>query len=877
MSFSHKIISLSLVMSQLTLLAPGYAGLLTADNTAEQIAAQSGKMLQNGNVRVQLRNDVTTSASAEMDEWLNQYGTARIELHTDDNFSLKESAFDFLYPLYQDPDHTLFTQMGIREHEDKTTANIGLGHRYLTSDWLLGYNVFYDASWNNHHQRWGMGVEAWRNYVRFSANGYKAISGWRDSQQHRDYEERPADGWDLRAEGWLPAFPQLGGKAAWERYYGNDVALMGFSSRQKNPYAATVGMSFTPVPLVTTGIDYKSGKGGTNEARVNLGLNWYPGVAWHKQLAPDAVSPLRQINTSRLALVERNNHMVLDYRQKETLTLRFPTRITGEAFSRYTFTPEITSRYPIALLELDDTQLRQAGGEVLAASRQAIILKLPAANRHIVLHGTAVDSRGHRSNMAATQIISSTPRHLLSLTADASTLPADGSQAARFTAHIENEQGDALADTSITFAADGGTLSAAGGKTDKAGNLQVQLTSTEPGVIHVTAIDGEQRITHQGVTFVSLAGENVLTLTADSTTLKADGQERAAVQVHLANDKGEPVAGEAVTFSTDGGILSSSGGITDGQGNVVTHLSSTRPGTFHVSARSGTREATHAGITFVAHYEGMLTTDKAEIFANGKEAATLTLALKERTGGAVAGEAIAWSASQGVLSASTGITDAKGEARVTLTGTVPASVIVTARAGDQSWTVPVALQANEPEFRLTVDKTSALGSHFDTVTYTLTAKQRDGAPVVGERVTWATDLGELSGAASTTDDRGIASITLSSYDPGVAHVQASLAGQTLAAPEVTFTEYLSLTLQYWGDTIPGVPLELYLVAMNSRREPLSGEAVSWSVDNGSLATQMSSTDGDGLAYNMLTMPKAGSVRVTAIVKGTPTEATIRFQ
>ncbi|MFO6427880.1 inverse autotransporter beta domain-containing protein [Escherichia coli] len=61
-----------------------------------------------------------------------------------------------------------------------------------------------------------------------------------------DYDERPADGWDIRAEGWLPAYPQLGGKLVYQQYYGNEVALFGESERQKNPHAITAGVTWTP-------------------------------------------------------------------------------------------------------------------------------------------------------------------------------------------------------------------------------------------------------------------------------------------------------------------------------------------------------------------------------------------------------------------------------------------------------------------------------------------------------------------------------------------------------------------------------------------------------------------------------------------------------
>lgn len=43
----------------------------------------------------------------------------------------------------------------------------------------------------------------------------------------KDYDERPANGYDVRAEAYLPGYPQLGGKLMYEHYQGKNVALDG--------------------------------------------------------------------------------------------------------------------------------------------------------------------------------------------------------------------------------------------------------------------------------------------------------------------------------------------------------------------------------------------------------------------------------------------------------------------------------------------------------------------------------------------------------------------------------------------------------------------------------------------------------------------------
>ncbi len=45
-----------------------------------------------------------------MTDWLSRFGTARITLGVDEDFSLKNSQFDFLHPWYETPDNLFFSQ-----------------------------------------------------------------------------------------------------------------------------------------------------------------------------------------------------------------------------------------------------------------------------------------------------------------------------------------------------------------------------------------------------------------------------------------------------------------------------------------------------------------------------------------------------------------------------------------------------------------------------------------------------------------------------------------------------------------------------------------------------------------------------------------------
>lgn len=215
----RKTIGYSMVAVQFfAQISPAFAGIFQADEqSVAQTAMEAGRVLQGSNSGDAARQLLTSQASGQaadaVTQWLNQFGTAKTQLSVDSDFSLKGSSLDVLLPLYNTPKNVLFTQLGMRDNDGRFTTNAGLGHRYFTDNgWMLGYNVFYDVDWRNTNRRYGIGVEAWRDYLKLSANGYKRLSDWRQSPTVTDYDERPADGWDIRAEGWLPAYPQLGGK-----------------------------------------------------------------------------------------------------------------------------------------------------------------------------------------------------------------------------------------------------------------------------------------------------------------------------------------------------------------------------------------------------------------------------------------------------------------------------------------------------------------------------------------------------------------------------------------------------------------------------------------------------------------------------------------
>ena len=149
-----------------------------------------------------------------------------------------------------------------------------MGFRYFYDTWMMGTNTFLDYDLSRDHARAGVGFEYGRYFIKLSGNGYIPLTGWKESADVKGYDERPARGWDIRAQSWLPAYPQLGGKFSFEQYYGKEVALFRKENRQLNPRAVNAGVNYTPVPLLILNAEKRQGQSGKNDARFGLALTW---------------------------------------------------------------------------------------------------------------------------------------------------------------------------------------------------------------------------------------------------------------------------------------------------------------------------------------------------------------------------------------------------------------------------------------------------------------------------------------------------------------------------------------------------------------------------------------------------------------------------
>ncbi|MEZ2693706.1 inverse autotransporter beta domain-containing protein, partial [Hafnia alvei] len=390
-----------------------------ANTELAQHAQQAGNFLKNNPsadsakdlARNQALSAANNQANQEVASWLNGKGKARIKLDADRDFSLKNSEVDMLYPLWENNTHQIFTQGSVHHTDSRNQSNLGLGYRYFEGTYMLGANTFLDHDWSRTHSRFGLGAEYQRDFLKVAANAYMRLSSWKNSPDFDNYEERPANGWDIRTEGYLPAYPSVGGKLVYEQYYGDRVGLFGKDNQQKNPVAVTAGVNYSPFPLMKFNVDHRMGKNNQNDTRFGIDLNYVLGTPLDQQLDESLLAASRSLAANRYDFVERNNNIVLEYRKKETISLRLASQISGYSGESKSLGVSVNSTNGVGHIEWTAPELFSQGGQIIQISEQQFNVIIPEyqygndANNSYIVIGVAYDKSGNASPKAESLVV----------------------------------------------------------------------------------------------------------------------------------------------------------------------------------------------------------------------------------------------------------------------------------------------------------------------------------------------------------------------------------------------------------------------------------------------------------------------------------------
>lgn len=399
---------------------------------------------------------------------------------------------------------------------------------------------------------------------------------------------------------------------------------------------------------------------------------------------------------------------------------------------------------------------------------------------------------------------------------------ADGNDSATMTATVRDAKGNLLNDVMVTF-----NVNSAEAKLSQTevnshdGIATATLTSLKNGDYRVTASVSSGSQANQQVNFIGDQSTAALTLSVPSGDITVTNTAPQHMTATLQDKNGNPLKDKEITFSVPNDVASkfsiSNGGkgMTDSNGVAIASLTGTLAGTHMIMARLANSNVSDAQpITFVADKDRavvVLQTSKAEIIGNGVDETTLTATVKDPSNHPVAGITVNFTMPQDVAANFTlenngiAITQANGEAHVTLKGKKAGTHTVTATLGNNntSDSQPVTFVADKASAQvvLQISKDEITGNGVDSATLTATVKDQFDNEVNNLPVTFSSASSglTLTPGVSNTNESGIAQATLAGVAFGEQTVTASLANNGASDNK---------TVHFIGDTAAAKIIEL---------------------------------------------------------------------
>ncbi|EFL6596904.1 inverse autotransporter adhesin-like protein YeeJ [Escherichia coli] len=878
-------------------------------STSQQIGSLLAEDMNSEQAANMARGWASSQASGAMTDWLSRFGTARITLGVDEDFSLKNSQFDFLHPRYETPDNLFFSQHTLHRTDERTQINNGLGWRHFTPTWMSGINFFFDHDLSRYHSRAGIGAEYWRDYLKLSSNGYLRLTNWRSAPElDNDYEARPANGWDVRAEGWLPAWPHLGGKLVYEQYYGDEVALFDKDDRQSNPHAITAGLNYTPFPLMTFSAEQRQGKQGENDTRFAVDFTWQPGSAMQKQLDPNEVAARRSLAGSRYDLVDRNNNIVLEYRKKELVRLTLTDPVTGKSGEVKSLVSSLQTKYALKGYNVEATALEAAGGKVVTTGKD-ILVTLPAyrftstpeTDNTWPIEVTAEDVKGNLSNREQSMVVVQAPtlsQKDSSVSLSTQTLNADSHSTATLTfiAHdaagnpvvglVLSTRHEGVQDITLSDWKDNGdgsytqilTTGAMSGTLTLMPQLNGVDAAKAPAVVNIISVSSSR--THSSIKIDKdryLSGNPIeVTVELRDENDKPVKEQKQQLNNAVSIDNVKPGVTTDWKETADGVYKATYTAYTKGSGLTAKLLMQNWNEDLHTagfiidanpqSAKIATLSASNNGVLANENAANTVSVNVADEGSNPINDHTVTFAVLSGSATSFNNQNTAKTDVNGL--ATFDLKSSKQEdntVEVTLENGVKQTLIVSF-VGDSS-TAQVDLQKSKNE---------VVADGNDSATMTATVRDAKGNLLNDVKVTFNVNsaAAKLSQTEVNSHD-GIATATLTSLKNGDYRVTASVSSGSQANQQVIFigdqsTAALTLSVPSGDITVTNTaPLHMTATLQDKNGNPLKDKEITFSVPN-DVASRFSisnsgkgMTDSNGTAIASLTGTLAGTHMITA--------------
>ncbi|HCN9793552.1 TPA: Ig-like domain-containing protein [Escherichia coli] len=860
-------------------------------STSQQIGSLLAEDMNSEQAANMARGWASSQASGAMTDWLSCFGTARITLGVDEDFSLKNSQFDFLHPWYETPDNLFFSQHTLHRTDERTQINNGLGWRHFTPTWMSGINFFFDHDLSRYHSRAGIGAEYWRDYLKLSSNGYLRLTNWRSAPELDNDSHSTATLTFIAHD--AAGNPVIGLVLSTRHEGVQDITLSDWKDNGDGSYTQILttgamsgtltlmpqlnGVDAAKAPAVVNIISVSSSR---THSSIKIDKDRYLSgnpIEVTVELRDENDRPVKeqkqQLNTA-VSIDNVKPGVTTDW--KETAD-----GVYKATYTAYTRGSGLTAKL---LMQNWNEDLHTAGFIIDANPQSAKIATLSASNNGVlanenaantvsvnvadegsnpindhtvtfaVLSGSATSFNNQNTaktdvNGLATFDLKSSKQEdntvevtlengvkqtlIVSFVGDSSTaqvdlqkskneVVADGNDSATMTATVRDAKGNLLNDVKVTF-----NVNSAAAKLSQTevnshdGIATATLTSLKNGDYRVTASVSSGSQANQQVNFIGDQSTAALTLSVPSGDITVTNTAPQQLTATLQDKNGNPLIDKEITFSVPNDVASqfsiSNGGkgMTDSNGVAIASLTGTLAGTHMIMARLANSNVSDAQpMTFVADKDRavvVLQTSKAEIIGNGVDETTLTATVKDPSNHPVAGITVNFTMPQDVAANFTlenngiAITQANGEAHVTLKGKKAGTHTVTATLGNNntSDSQPVTFVADKASAQvvLQISKDEITGNGVDSATLTATVKDQFDNEVNNLPVTFSSASSglTLTPGVSNTNESGIAQATLAGVAFGEKTVTASLANNGASDNK---------TVHFIGDTAAAKIIEL---------------------------------------------------------------------
>ncbi|CAM3271466.1 Putative invasin [Escherichia coli] len=469
----------------------------------------------------------------------------------------------------------------------------------------------------------------------------------------------------------------------------------------------------------------------------------------------------------------------------------------------------------------------------------------------------------------------------------------------QLTATLQDKNGNPLKDKEITFsvpndAASRFSISNSGkGMTDSNGTAIASLTGTLAGTHMITARLANSNVSDaQPMAFVADKDRAVVVLQTSKAEIIGNGVDETTLTATVKDPFDNVVKNLSVVFRTSPADtqLSLNARNTNENGIAEVTLKGTVLGVYTAEATlpNGNNDTKIVNIApDASNAQVTLNIPAQQVVTNNSDSVQLTAMVKDPSNHPLAGITVNFTMPQDVAANFTlenngiAITQANGEAHVTLKGKKAGTHTVTATLGNNnaSDAQPVTFVADKDSavVVLQTSKAEIIGNGVDETTLTATVKDPFDNAVKDLQVTFSTNPADtqLSQSTSNTNDSGVAEVTLKGTVLGVHTVEATLLngnGYTTTVNIAPDASNAQVTLNIPAQQVVtnnSDNVQLTATVKDPSNHPVAGitvnftmpqdVAANFTLENNGIAI----TQADGEAHVTLKGKKAGTHTVTA--------------